>query len=418
VNNWRDAIRYLQMIQLNITPMSNGQAVPNAIITLGIYDAAGLPQPMEPAIRNQTNFYNSDAPYTKGHTPFNVYGQVVASGFQPCYFGPTAWNGSDTLNISPEMSPGFKIPTRQQLLTSRVVFQGVWVDLPGYGTVHNPWEFCGSLDSQGRQLTYQAERAAGATARLWAVSIQYREPGFTFPIPGYDYSNNLLYLKQLMIEGWQNGLYPCLHLSGDGQGAEDTYYEGGAYGFSWLMDNYHTILSCLADPTVCGVDVLQVTRLLPVYETVSYGGWTPTNVETFYPAVRADFPACHLIYHDMYTNWTGDGGAAWSSPTGMAIDEYWGEGQWPFLDGSGNPIPGDPWNGWQQRAAAFLGPLATNIEPQNRIAWEWPSETPRGPRYATALEICLYEDVRNQVTLAQIQQARDVLFTLGPWNIG
>lgn len=107
------------MIQVNVNPVdASGQPVPAPIITLFSYDARGLPCPIEPAIRNQTNFYSSDNPYTPVDaggklfvTPFSLYGMVTAPSFNAAYFGPVSWDGRSTLDI-PVPCQSFKRPFR------------------------------------------------------------------------------------------------------------------------------------------------------------------------------------------------------------------------------------------------------------------------------------------------------------------
>jgi len=100
------------MIELNVKVFdSNGQPIPSAIITLYVLDKFWHECPMEPRIRQQANFYNSDQPFAQGtgtQGPFFVYGSVMAAGFDPAYFPMTPWDGTATLDISVALS--FKQP--------------------------------------------------------------------------------------------------------------------------------------------------------------------------------------------------------------------------------------------------------------------------------------------------------------------
>lgn len=100
-------------IQLNVLPVqSDGQPVQEPVITLFMYAANGQPAPMEPRIRNQTNFYVADIPYAPVGfpPPYAVYGTVTGKGLNTQYFGPINWDGKSTLNIPVTVS--FKRPFR------------------------------------------------------------------------------------------------------------------------------------------------------------------------------------------------------------------------------------------------------------------------------------------------------------------
>ncbi len=107
------------MIDLNIEPSApDGSPVASPIITLFSYDARGLPCPIEPAIRDQTNFYSADTPYAPtdagGHkfvTPFQLYGTAVGTGCALGYFGPVPWDGASSLTV-PVPLDSFKRPFR------------------------------------------------------------------------------------------------------------------------------------------------------------------------------------------------------------------------------------------------------------------------------------------------------------------
>jgi hypothetical protein len=92
--------------QLNVNPVdSTGAPILGAIITVGLMDATGRPQPFEPAIRVQSNFWIGP-PYTLGTAPYQVYGTVQAAGYRTAYFGPTVplWDGISSLNIPVTLS--------------------------------------------------------------------------------------------------------------------------------------------------------------------------------------------------------------------------------------------------------------------------------------------------------------------------
>jgi hypothetical protein len=99
------------VIELNVNPVdSAGQPVPHPIVTLFMYDRDNKQAPMEPRIRNQTNFYVATTPYAPFgfHAPFTLYGTATGPGLGTSYFGPLQWDGLSTLNIPVTLS--FKQP--------------------------------------------------------------------------------------------------------------------------------------------------------------------------------------------------------------------------------------------------------------------------------------------------------------------
>ncbi len=100
-------------IELNVLVVgSDGQPVPSPIITLYVLDKQWHECPMEPRIRQQANFFNSEKTFaaaTGSFGPFLVYGSVMAAGFSPAYFPMTPWDGQATLNI-PVTLASFKKP--------------------------------------------------------------------------------------------------------------------------------------------------------------------------------------------------------------------------------------------------------------------------------------------------------------------
>jgi hypothetical protein len=89
-------------IQLNVIPTtSDGSPIEDPVITLFMYAANGQPAPMEPRIRNQSNFYVATIPYAPHGfpPPYGVYGTVTGKGLNTTYFGPVNWDGLHTLDI-------------------------------------------------------------------------------------------------------------------------------------------------------------------------------------------------------------------------------------------------------------------------------------------------------------------------------
>lgn len=290
-------------------------------------------------------------------------------------------------------------------------FQGLRVDVPGFGVV--PWfgPFVNSLPASSRAIVRRAEKATG-THCVRQLSYAYQnDGGYSYPIPGADFTNALQTFRARLEEDFDAGLIPIVELSGDGQGYS---VDGGTYGFSWLKANLARILDALGSTA-------DNCLFFHCWESVNFGGWSPDNLFEMTLLHRALRPAAHLAWHFSYA-WPGDAAGSllgpvgeWSSPAGLACDVMLAEGDAPFITIDGVPIPGNALNGWQQRARCFLGPTCNDalIDPPNREPWYWVEETPRGPRYAVAFELDKYREVRDRVSLEEIRVEQAYCRALG-----
>lgn len=302
------------------------------------------------------------------------------------------------------------VPTRAQVCGVRTSFQGLTVNVPGYGSI--PWfdVFYGSLDAHARQIVTRAKKSAGDTHLLLALSYNYaNDNGFSYPIPGADYTQNLPGFRALVVEALQSFTSVCIYLAGDGQ----TYApDGGTYGYPWLMANLPRIMDGLRD-------LVPYVSFCHGFELISNGAWSPDDFESAVLATRALIPNGYIASHIGTYTWWGDkagtsGGpiADWSGPAGQAIDICFEEGDAPFVDANGNPTNDGFSDGWQQRAHAHIQD-AKNIEPRNRVVFEWPIGTPRGPRYPIALELDAFRWTRERVSVGEIDRERNYLRSIG-----
>ncbi len=424
------------MIDLTIDPTGpDGSPVASPIITLFSYDARGLPCPIEPAIRDQTNFYSAETPYAPtdagGHlfvTPFQLYGTAVGTGCALGYFGPVPWDGASSLTVPVPLDSSFSAPARDRVIAVQASFQGLTVPSPvGAIPAFGPFAWSRDLDAAGRSAWRAVERGAGDTHAIRAISCEYRnDGGYSYPISGCDFTQDLLTLKQRIAEERQAGFTAvALYLAGDGQ----TYApDGGTYGWPWLMANQPRIVAALQDRTLAGFDATTCTILVHGFELISNGGWSPANFEAAVLALRALGAALHIGSHIGVYTWWGDaagsnGGpvADWSGPTGQAIDVCFEEGDAPFVTPQGQPLQNENGDGWQQRAVAHLPqPNYAIIAPKNIIAREWVTNplTPRGPRNSVGLELDEFRWTRGGVTVQEIQGERAYLRQLGWAHVG
>jgi hypothetical protein len=312
------------------------------------------------------------------------------------------------------------VPSRAVLCAVQTSFQGLAVDLPSYGRVNwfDPFILGLPMGSPDREAVYRAKRTAGDTHCLVSLSLAYaNDQGFTFPTPGYDFTNDLPGFCRQLDDVLRHGFWPVVSLSGDGQ----TYQpDGGTYGWRWVMDHMAWILDGLE---------AYVSRCVFFhgYELITNGGWSPDNFEQAISLLRYLIPtgviACHIGTYTWWGDAAGQSGGPvgdWSGSVGMAIDVCMEEGDAPFVDANGNPLDNEYADGWQQRAVAHLGDAANFalIAPKNRIEKEWVIGTPRGPRACIALELDEYRWSRNIVSLDEILRERAYLKALGFQYVG
>jgi len=320
-------------------------------------------------------------------------------------------------------SRAWPTPTRDQLCQVRSHdFQGLTVSLAEYGEIPLFGPFGYSLDAPGRAAWRASALRENQTHAIRALSYNYREPGYSYFVPGADFTQDLPKLKSLLAEDISAGLYPVLYLAGDGQQYDPN---GGTYGYPWLMQNMRRIVGALRDSTIGGYDYTKVGLHCLGFELISNGGWSPDNFETATILLReCAGPDAAIVSHiGSYTWWGDAAGTAhgpigdWSSPTGQAIDVAFCEGDFPFSTPEGKPLYNVASDGWEQRAAAYLGSAATNIQPKNRVVYEWPQplpqQTPRGQRYPVAEELDAYQWVRRACNLADIHGQRACVKSFG-----
>lgn len=319
-------------------------------------------------------------------------------------------------------------PTRDQMIDVQTSFQGLMVPSP-VGMIPAFGPFCWSRDMNfaGRNAWRAVERAAGDTHFLRALSGEYKnDNGFSYPISGCDFTQNLLGAKQLIAEELQAGFTGgTLYLAGDGQAYAP---DGGTYGWPWLMANQPRIIAAMKDTSLAGFDATKYVAFCHGFELISNGGWSPDNFEAAVLALQALNPNGYLVSHIGVYTWWGDavgskGGpvADWSGPTGQAIDICFEEGDAPFVDGNGQPLNNEACDGWQQRAVAHLpDPNFGIIEQKNIVQREWVTNplTPRGRRVSVAMELDEFRWSRQLVTVQEINNERAYCRQLGWSNVG
>lgn len=392
-------------------------------VTGGLVRYVALDQQQPPIERSMDGGGYSDMSGVRANV---VYLHVVqANGYQMVteYVTVAALDpGSPEPTVVVTLSPSFRQPTRDRVCAVNGAFQG----LTYRGFLPQFAPFCYSLATIAERTDWRTqERADKRTHCYRALSYNYaNDNGFTYSLPGMDFTNNLTGLKQLLAEDLQFGLSPVLYLAGDGQSYSA---DGGTYGHRWLMDHMASIVAALKDPAINNFDFTKVGVFCHGFELITNGGWSPVDFETAVIQLRSLIPDGFIMSHIGTYTWWGDGDPGhprgpvgdWASLAGQAIDVCFDEGDAPFVDEHGNSLGNTNADGWQQRAIAHLGPAANLdfIDQKNRVAYEWPQppeqQTPRGRRYAVAGELDEFRWTRSAVSLGEITRERTYCRSLG-----
>ncbi len=316
-------------------------------------------------------------------------------------------------------------PTRDELLGCQDTFQGLLVDIPGYGPV--PWfEVALSSLTQGaqREAVYAAKHAAGDTCAILATSWNYSgDAGFSYPIPGRDLTSDLPALRALIQDVIQHGFYVRLALAGDGQSADAGYNDpvGWTYGYDRMMAQ----LPAIAAMITSAPDLQRYVATMPGFDgiityderTQQFAPWSLDQLNTYLVTVKQLLPQSASLVEPS------------TGPLGGTLPEFLSPAARDALDGILNEFGGGAdlhadttW----QIADRLLGPAF--VRPPDMPAsddadcppcnWTLRTPTSRGPIVPVAFEYDLYRFVRQQVTPAEIAVERAYLRAMGYRFVG
>lgn len=293
-------------------------------------------------------------------------------------------------------------PTREQLGTVRVTFQGGTCQTQEFGLLPRFEPFVASLNAADRASWWAAKHADGDTHAFLSVSYRYAEAGQAYEhIPGRDFTADLPAFVAIISEAIANGFYVVVSFAADGQTFNP---DGWTYGWQWGMDNMQRITEALAPAK-------DYCAPMGGYELLGPGGdWTADQLEAFYLKLRHLWPDGVLVLElgSGYCKWrevAGSDTTGWETPGGQAIDVFLQEFPQPINEG-------DHWDGCQQVAARTLGPAKRNIQQKNDGPWYLAAGTPRGPVMVSGFEYCLYDVVRGMPS-SQVAVFRLALSSLG-----
>jgi hypothetical protein len=333
-------------------------------------------------------------------------------GYQPPF--PSQWQ-----ILSPLLTSSFPAaPTRDELCRVRVGFQGLTIQTQEFGPIPAFGPETTTLNDADLDSYVDQVLAAGFTHTEIAVSWQYNEPSYQYPVPGRDLSKNIPELQRRITRMIQRGAGKLkgvlLFCAGDGLGAGPGYNDpqGWTYGREWLLANFQRIWGGLKQ----GHDITPWVLPIPGYDGCDAYGWaTAANVKEWWAFCRSvigptapqgfEWSSGHMNL--------GDGVATYATPEAQAVDVWLQE----F-----NVGPGMNNDTVWQITPRLIGPLYRR--PADQPGWDDPNPpcyacgytTPRGPWYFVAFEFDTYSWVRGRISKAQVEEDRQYLVNVG-WPV-
>ena len=305
-------------------------------------------------------------------------------------------------------------PSRDRLCAVRIGFQGLTIQSREFGTFPAFGPETSSLADDDLLWYFQQVKAAGWTHVEFAVSWNYQEADYRYPVPGRDLSGNLPELRRRIELAIRSGLLVVLFCAGDGESNPQGGYndpQGWTYGREWLMEHFPDIYIAMeGEGTPAQPDLTRYMVFCPGYDGVWYGWKDPQAVRDWLAfagciiggkgALAIEWAAglCHL----------GDGAATYLGP-GQYLDVVLQE----FPMGA---VPtSNPDQIWQVAART----VPAYHRPADQPAGDDPNPphyigpTPRGPVFVVAYEKDTWEWVRGRITPTQVQVNRQYLADCG-----
>jgi hypothetical protein len=297
-------------------------------------------------------------------------------------------------------------PALDKVCAVKTTFQGLMVDIPGYGLI--PW-FEGCIQSLSnysqRSAVYRAKRAVGDTHilidRWWA----YRELSYTYPINsgiGIDYAASPYAFADLVGEAQSEGFYTQIMLANEGQHRVD-----GQYGYYDGLNSLPLTIAALRDLIPCSI-------FFHGYELMGPGGdWTSEQIEYAYVFLRSLLGSVGKIGLELgqgYCKWREgpNGETGWETEAGKTINVFCQEFPQEIDDPTVDDRGGTKFGGCQQVAARMLGPKKRNIEPKNDGPWYLAGLDTR----VIGFEYGLYQFVRDR-DVEKVNRRREMIKSLG-----
>lgn len=318
-------------------------------------------------------------------------------------------------------------PTRDEVLTARVGFQGVTIQTQQYGAIKAWGPEIGSLTDTDRASYVRQMITAGFNACEVAVSWNYP----VYPIGGRDLSQNLTELrrqvKQIITVGGPIGLKAVLvFCAGDGlsvnpnpQPGQYNDPGGWTYGREWLLHNFSRIYAAFGPQSDDPIDLRPWVVFVPGYDACDAYQWdSGANVVEVWHLMRLVVDAGGAGYVGF--EWPagqcqlGDGFPTYTQANAGCIDLW-------LLETPAGPYPPSDDNNIRQ----LTQQVGRMCRPYNRPAWAvddpsppfyGPFNTPRGPAPVQLYEHSTY-DWTHGASVELVQQKRAVLQLMAPGTI-
>ena len=297
--------------------------------------------------------------------------------------------------LVPVLPPFPPVPTRDQVTSVKLTFQGLTVTTQQLGTITWFEPFIVALTNPAdRQAVYAAKHAQGDTHLILTfyrdVRPIYNEAPYQDIIDPSGELNQSWYLS-LVEEVIQNGFTPIIAYDGDA-GDDPTYgYPNAA--------RQAPILKTLLASSRFG-DLNQYVLYGRLWDSVFYGS-TPDNIKAFGVLFRQLLPNGYLGIEFNFGHIPVGGGPADYAPGGRMTDYdvIWGEFDWPTAHHAAT-IGGIEW----QILSRLLGPKYVDDPNQtagNDGPWYLAVPSPRGPYFFSCFEWGEYQWTHGQMTMAE-----------------
>lgn len=393
---------------VRVTNQKTGQPIEGAVVTINAYpanDFSAKSGAINPAYRYSDGggLANFVANFAGFNPPLKVDVAVFAAGYAPWTTAATPINlASASVEVDATLVPFSRmppVPTREQVCTVQLTFQGATITTQQYGT--QPWfepAYQTLTDPADRASVIEQKKALGDTHLILEFFTHrqsiYNEPGQPWQAAiSPSMEENSDFFHTLVLEVIQAGLIPIVAFDGDNG---DNVYDGYPNALRQLPILFH-LLDGLHDRIL-------YARL---WDGVFYGS-TPTNIQDFATAFRVFLPDGYLAIEFSTGHIPVGNGPTDYAPGGMMVgyDTILGE----FDD---NRFDDSVW----QVLARMIGPLY--VRPSNQPADDDPGSpfgldsakfylrygNPRGPFVFIVFEYFAYGWVRG-THVSEVQQAR------------
>jgi hypothetical protein len=340
---------------------------------------------------------------------------------------PQSWNLHDAphepIEVGLQVSNDFpNYPTREQVCDIFCGFQGISILTKQFGWIQAFGPEVGALSDEDTISYCQQMRELGFTHVEIAISWQYDELDFDYPVPGLDLAYNLPELARRCDLIIRQGMFIKFSMSGDGisvnddpQQGEYNDPQGWTYGYQWAMINVERVYDFLVDYQ--GHDLTRFIAFVPGYDGVFYG-WgiegevpdlQPHRVIEFGNHFRNLYPAGNLlIEHSTGKIPVGESGHDWTN--GGPLDAY---------DGLLSEY--DPFNLHSDNTWQIVGRCTRPYNrPPDQPAGDDPNppyiieDCSRGKRFYIMYELLTYLWVRHEVTVQDCNNAYDYFRAMAP----